>query len=136
MVQRFTHPKSFLKAPKECLFPAQHIENDAFPLSDIKIDWQRLIAKRPIVLETVGEMPPYLLMPEILTIIRAEKDPTRRLMLDLLWWGPVNLYGEQAWFEYPRYFTRFTAVGLNQQVKEMNQNNMPFKSNPSNIKYA
>jgi len=54
----------------------------------IEIDWDRLIAKRPTVIETtdmIGTTPMYLLKPKILVLLDAEKYPTFRLILDLMW---------------------------------------------------
>lgn len=56
-----------------------------FPIQTIRIDWDRLIAKRPTVLETIDAMPVYLLKPEVLGLLDAEKHPTFRLILDLMW---------------------------------------------------
>jgi len=56
-----------------------------FPIQHVVIDWDRLVAKRPLVLDTVAAMPTYLLKPEILTLLAAEKDPAHRLILDLMW---------------------------------------------------
>jgi len=56
-----------------------------FPIQSVRIDWDRLIAKRPTVLDTIDAMPVYLLKPEILVLLDAEKHPTRRLVLDLMW---------------------------------------------------
>ncbi len=57
----------------------------AFPIQSVRIDWDRLIAKRPTVLETIDAMPAYLLKPEVLGLLDAEKHPTYRLILDLMW---------------------------------------------------
>ncbi|GAB1259163.1 tyrosine-type recombinase/integrase [Aurantivibrio plasticivorans] len=56
-----------------------------FPIQSVHIDWERLVTKRPIVLETVEEMPSYLLKPEVLTLLDAEKHPMYRLILDIMW---------------------------------------------------
>lgn len=58
---------------------------DTFPIQHVQIDWQRLIAKRETVLETIEGMPNYLLKPEVLDLLDAEKHPTYRLILDLMW---------------------------------------------------
>lgn len=58
---------------------------DLFPIQSVRIDWDRLIAKRPTVLKTIDAMPVYLLKPEILALLDAEKHPTNRLVLDLMW---------------------------------------------------
>lgn len=57
----------------------------SFPIQSVEIDWHRLIAKRRTVLETIDEMPVYLLKPEIMDLLDTEKDPTYRLILDLMW---------------------------------------------------
>ncbi len=67
------------------LFQPQETPSVAFPIQSVHIDWERLIAKRPIVLETIDEMPSYLLKPEIIALLDAEKHPTYRLILDLMW---------------------------------------------------
>lgn len=64
--------------PVEPLLPS-------FPIQAVEIDWDRLIAKRPTVLETIDAMPVYLLKPEVLALLDAEKHPTYRLILDLMW---------------------------------------------------
>lgn len=56
-----------------------------FPIQVIRIDWDRLKAQRPTVLQTIDEMPSYLLKPEVLTLLDMEKHPTYRLILDLMW---------------------------------------------------
>ncbi|MEW8660688.1 MAG: tyrosine-type recombinase/integrase [Candidatus Thiodiazotropha endolucinida] len=59
--------------------------HEVFPIQRVAIDWDRLIAKRPLILETVEQMPVYLLKPEVLGLLEAEKHPTYRLILDLMW---------------------------------------------------
>ena len=56
-----------------------------FPIQSVRIDWDRLIAKRPTVLKTIDAMPAYLIKPEVLALLEAEKHPTYRLILDLMW---------------------------------------------------
>ncbi len=56
-----------------------------FPIQHVAIDWDRLIAKRPLLLETLDTMPAYLLKPEVLVLIEQEKHPMFRLILDLMW---------------------------------------------------
>jgi site-specific recombinase XerD len=51
----------------------------------VQIDWQRLMAKRDLVLDNVNAMPTYVLKPEVLGLLGAEKYPTYRLILDLMW---------------------------------------------------
>ncbi|MEW8492454.1 MAG: tyrosine-type recombinase/integrase [Candidatus Thiodiazotropha taylori] len=59
--------------------------HDVFPIQSVHIDWDRLSAKRPLILKTVEQMPVYLLKPEVLGLLDAEKHPTYRLILDLMW---------------------------------------------------
>lgn len=56
-----------------------------YPIQNVTIDWDRLAALRPLVLDTVHTMPAYLIKPEVLTLLDAEKDPRYRLILDLMW---------------------------------------------------
>jgi len=73
------------KQRTQCLFYPVEVASDAFPIQSVQIDWDRLIAKRPTVLKTIDAMPVYLLKPEILVLLDAEKHPTYRLILDLMW---------------------------------------------------
>ena len=57
----------------------------SFPITEVTIDWDRLIDKRPLLLETLDTMPKYLLKPEVLTLLEAETHPMHRLILDLMW---------------------------------------------------
>ena len=61
------------------LFRCVEAPDISFPIQSVRIDWDRLIAKRPLILETVDQMPVYLLKPEVLGLLDAEKDPTYRL---------------------------------------------------------
>jgi len=70
--------------PNRLFHPTQEPVN-TFPIQSVRIDWDRLIAKRPTVLQTIDVMPVYLLKPEILTLLDAEKHPTYRLVLDIMW---------------------------------------------------
>lgn len=56
-----------------------------YPIQSVQIDWDRLRAKRPLLLATVPAMPRYLIKPEVLALLDAEKHPTYRLILDLMW---------------------------------------------------
>ena len=83
------------KRPTDTAFPAPrprglfHPEEPpavaTFPIQSVQIDWERLIAKRPMVLATIDDMPAYLLKPEVLALLDEEKHPTYRLILDLMW---------------------------------------------------
>ena len=57
----------------------------ALPIQSVIIDWDRLLTMRPLVLKTIDAMPPYLLKPEVLQLLDAEKHPTYRLIIDLMW---------------------------------------------------
>jgi site-specific recombinase XerD len=67
------------------LFHPQEEPSAVFPIQSVHIDWDRLIQKRKTVLETIDAMPVYLLKPEVLALLDAEKHPTYRLILDLMW---------------------------------------------------
>jgi len=67
------------------LFQPELPDEPVFPIQHVDINWDRLIAKRPIVLETVDTMPAYLLKPEILTLLDLEKHPNYRLIMDIVW---------------------------------------------------
>lgn len=56
-----------------------------FPIQQVTIDWERVIAKRPLLLETIDVMPRYLLKHEVLALLEAETHPMHRLILDLMW---------------------------------------------------
>ncbi len=43
------------------------------------------MAKRPIVLRALNKMPGFLLKPEVMGLLEAEKDPQYRLLFDLMW---------------------------------------------------
>lgn len=82
--RRFSNP-AIPSAPPARLFARTERPLVSFPIQHVVIDWDRLVAKRPLVLDTVQAMPSYLLKPEILGLLDAEKDPTHRLILDLMW---------------------------------------------------
>ena len=56
-----------------------------FPVQAHEIDYEKLISRRPIVMEKVEAMPSYLLKPEILKLLNKEKNQTYRLIYDLMW---------------------------------------------------
>jgi site-specific recombinase XerD len=78
-------PRASTAAPAARLFARAERPLVSYPIQAVVIDWDRLVAKRPLVLDTVQAMPSYLLKPEVLTPLDAEKDPTYRLILDLMW---------------------------------------------------
>ena len=67
------------------IFAERPVVEHSFPIQSLQIDWDRLIAKRPYVLETVEDMPLYLLKREVLALLARESDPEQRLILDLMW---------------------------------------------------
>jgi site-specific recombinase XerD len=75
----------FSRSRSRSLFQPVEEPPAVFPIQAVHIDWDRLIAKRPTVLATIDTMPVYLLKPEILGLLDAEKHPTYRLILDLMW---------------------------------------------------
>lgn len=85
MVKNFPVDTPFRRPRPPGLFTPAEPTDIAFPIQAIAIDWERLIAKRATVLETVDAMPSYLLKPEVLSLLDAEKHPTYRLILDLMW---------------------------------------------------
>lgn len=69
-------------------YPARHRythEPGTFPIRHVEIDWPRLNAQRATVHATIDGMPNYLLKLEVLALFAAEKHPTYRLILDLMW---------------------------------------------------
>lgn len=80
-----TSPKSVFPSPASTLDRSHAPAEVRFPIQHVEIDWGRLIAKRALVLETVDEMPRYLLYPEVVVLLAHEKHPTYRLIMDLMW---------------------------------------------------
>lgn len=79
---------SFGRSRRQRLFYPETFEKTKpfrFPIRTVDIDWDRLIAKRATVLQTIDVMPSYLLKPEVMGLLDAEKHPTYRLILDLMW---------------------------------------------------
>ncbi|MDO3382392.1 hypothetical protein [Gilvimarinus algae] len=70
---------------RQRLFRAVEPPAVRFPIQSVQIDWERLEAKRPVLLDTLDAMPAYLLKPEVLRLLAAEKHPRDRLILDLMW---------------------------------------------------
>lgn len=85
MVQNQLSARGFPATPQNRLFYPVEEPLSPFPIQSVHIDWDRLVAKRSTVLDTIDEMPAYLLKPEVLTLLDAEKHPTNRLILDLMW---------------------------------------------------
>lgn len=85
MVQIQDSGRGFPSSRPKRLFYPHEPRLDTFPIRHVQIDWDRLIAKRELVLDAIDAMPAYLLKPEILALLDAEKHPTYRLILDLMW---------------------------------------------------
>lgn len=85
MVQKNDRDNGFSRPRPQRLFHPVETPSVAFPIQSVQIDWDRLEAKRPLVLDTIDHMPAYLLKPEVLALLDAEKHPTYRLILDLMW---------------------------------------------------
>ncbi len=79
-----TNRTSFRPRPTRLFHPAEQPEV-VFPIQSVQIDWDRLIAKRALVLRTIDTMPVYLLKPEVVALLDEEKHPTYRLIMDLMW---------------------------------------------------
>jgi hypothetical protein len=67
------------------LFARSEPPTVAFPIQSVSVDWGRLLTKRPVLLDTIDAMPIYLFKPEVLALLDAEKQPSFRLILDLMW---------------------------------------------------
>ncbi|MAO39393.1 MAG: integrase [Pseudohongiella sp.] len=84
MVHSPTKNHRFSQGSKQLFAPSEPPTAE-FPIQIVHIDWDRLRAKRPILLETVQQMPAYLIKPEVLFLLEEERDPTYRLIIDLMW---------------------------------------------------
>ena len=85
MVQKLISDNTFLRPRPVRLFHPVEPPEVVFPIQSVQINWDRLMAKRPLVLKTIDAMPTYLLKPEVLELLALEKDPMYRLILDLMW---------------------------------------------------
>ena len=85
MVQNILPDGRFHSAHPVRLFQPTEQPAVEYPIQSVQIDWGRLMAKRALVLKTIDAMPPYLLKPEIMMLLDAEKHSTYRLILDLMW---------------------------------------------------
>lgn len=85
MVQITASSKGFSLTPPVRLFHPVEARSVVFPIQSVFIDSERLQAKRALVPDTVDAMPGYLLKPEIIALLDAEKHPTYRLILDAMW---------------------------------------------------
>ena len=70
---------------KQPLFTRHEPAPVDFPIQSVSINWDRLIAKRPVVLNTTEGMLGYLLKPEVIALLAEEKDPRIALIIDLMW---------------------------------------------------
>ena len=85
MVQNILPDSRFHNTRPVRLFHPDEQPDAVLPIQSVQIDWDRLIAKRALVLRTIDAMPVYLLKPEVVALLDAEKHPTYRLILDLMW---------------------------------------------------
>lgn len=85
MVQNDPNARELSRPLSNRLFYPAEEPVSSFPIQSVRIDWDRLKAKRATVLETIEDMPPYLIKTEIMILLDAEKHPTYRLILDLMW---------------------------------------------------
>ncbi|MDP2126333.1 MAG: tyrosine-type recombinase/integrase [Pseudohongiella sp.] len=67
------------------LFKPAEVATVDYPIQAVDINWDRLSAKRELVMDTVQAMPAYLVKPEVLYLLDREKNPTYRLIMDLMW---------------------------------------------------
>lgn len=84
MEHSFSHPRPFTRVTTRPLFQSAQ-PHETFPIQSVQIDWELLIAKRPVLLKTEPAMPAYLLKPEILQLLSEEKHSDRRLMMEVMW---------------------------------------------------
>ncbi len=77
--------------PRQPLFQAKEILAVRFPIQRVEIDWGRLQVKRALLLDTVDQMPSYLLYPEILGLLSQADSPAMRPILDLMWFTGARL---------------------------------------------
>lgn len=85
MVQNYFTSSIFQQPRPKHLFLPEEPSEVVFPIQSVQINWDRLMAKRSLVLKTTKAMPAYLLKPEVMMLLDAEKHPTYRLILDLMW---------------------------------------------------
>ena len=82
-----------LAAPGRSMLPAASPDDlhpvNAARLFDtnavIDINWDRLVDRRPVALKQNPDLPKYLLLPEIESILTATLDDSHYLMFDVLW---------------------------------------------------
>ena len=97
------------RRPSKRLFEFEERPLVDFPIQEVTIDWKRLVAKRPMLLETLDTMPKYLLKPEVLTLLEYDTNPMHNLILDLMWTtGPAS---QRCWRSRPQAF-KMTATSL------------------------
>ncbi|NVJ65918.1 MAG: tyrosine-type recombinase/integrase [Gammaproteobacteria bacterium] len=66
------------------LFKATPPQPIHYPIQHVEIDWEYVRAGRKEILDTVEEMPAYLLHPEVRNLIAFAKE-NQKLLLELLW---------------------------------------------------
>ncbi len=74
-----------LHPPCQRLFDPPEPPGVDYPVRFVQIHWDWLIAKRHLVLETTDLHQAYLLKPEVVKLLDAQKNTTHRLIMDLLW---------------------------------------------------
>ena len=77
--------RSHTRRARPDVFRQGEIIDHDYPIEYVEINWDRLRAKRAIVLTQVDQMPGYLLMPEVLELLECEMDARYRLIMDLMW---------------------------------------------------
>lgn len=85
MGQKYLSESEFLDLPRGPLFGTPQRPRGELPFRVVNIDWDYLMDRRDIVMKTAQGMPVYMLKPEVLILLDAEKHPTYRLILDLMW---------------------------------------------------
>ena len=85
MEQKYLTEPGFRQTRTSRLFNTTETPEVTFPIQSVLIDWDSLIAKRPLVFKSNNAMPAYLLKPEVLQLLDAEKHPTYRLIMDIMW---------------------------------------------------
>ncbi len=74
-----------LHPPCQRLFDPPEPPGVDYPVRVVRIHWDLLIYKRPVVMQTTDFRQGYLLQPEVLNLLNAQKNATDRLIMDLLW---------------------------------------------------
>jgi site-specific recombinase XerD len=78
MVHNLHNISRFPQPHAQRLFHTVEEPSVVFPIQSVHIDRERLVAKRPTVLEAVDTMPVYLVKPEVMLLLDADKHPMAR----------------------------------------------------------